>query len=135
MEHWKQDTKRRTAKYTVHLMNNSKWRKVLTVLLENNVGFEVALIHDENYWRKVQHLTIADLTREYIKDPGIGGPCLYTEIFSIRLLLNMKKRNSKIGKTEICQQQSAAIIKQLNTLGKLPLSTDEDYCTLQAYQV
>lgn len=134
-EQWKQDTQRRTAKYTSRLMNNSKWREVLTLLLENNAVFEVALIHDESYWRQVQHLTLTDLATDYIKAPGIGGPCLYAEIFAIKLPLKTEKRNPQIGKTTTCQQQSAAIIKQLNALGKLPLSTDENYCTLQAYQV
>lgn len=132
-EAWKTKAQRRAKRYTVHLMNNTKWREVFDIMIDSGVPLEAMLIgHDQPVWQKVS-LTKEQLLEEHIADPGIGGPCLYMEILAVRFPIVEELVNEQTGRTFTSNHQSADLQEQLFGLGQLPLFEIDGYCEIRAY--
>lgn len=130
---WATEVRKKAQGYSGSLMNNKKWRKALEVLIAHKAEIEVAFIKEEIF-RFYSLPEETQIKLDYIQDPGFGGPCLYSEIYSIRTPIVEQKRNMQTGATIESKSRSKSIENQLIEIGKLPISICNKYLTLTAYE-
>ena len=124
------------SRYSVTLMNNTKWREVFSVLYQKvGLPFEVAYVREEEEFRHASAPHISMLEDDYIKDPGLGGgPTYYKEIFSIRIPRKENYRNPKTGAASISEETSKDLLKALHELGQLPIELTDEYIIIYGYR-
>ena len=74
----------RRAELTGRLMNDTKWRELLSLTIEMAVRFEVAFTHD-GVFHRAGLVSLGSLGSRAVADPGLngGGPHKYSEILAI----------------------------------------------------
>ncbi len=130
-------TQRAISRYSVSLMNNTKWREILIVLYQQKAGFpiEVAFVRDEEEFRQTGVPPINLLEDDFIQDGGFGGgPCDYRDIFAIRIKRKENYRNPKTGAVSISEEASNELLKALNKLGKLPIELTDEHIIIHGYK-
>ena len=119
--------------YSGSLMNNTKWRKALEVLITHEAEIEVAFIEEEIF-HSYSLPKETQIKSDHIQDPGFGGPCLYSQIYSIRIPIVEKQQNKRTGATVECKVRSKNIENKLTEIGQFPMSICKEYLTLTAYE-
>ncbi|GAA6136949.1 hypothetical protein NBRC116583_06960 [Arenicella sp. 4NH20-0111] len=133
MNDWASNVRKKAQCYSGSLMNNTKWRKALEVLIEHKAEIEVAFIKEENF-HSYSLPKETQIKSDHIQDPGFGGPCLYSQIYSIRTPIIEKRRNTRTGATIECKERSKNIESKLTEIGEFPISICKKYLTLTAYE-
>ncbi len=120
--------------YSAVLMNNTKWRKVLSLIAESSIPVHFAFVREESYLEKTRFPKNA-YDENHVKDclPGYG-PFYYKEIYAIKCPIYESKVNTKTGAKYECKQRSEQFLEQLNSIGKLPIKLDEQFIYLKGYE-
>jgi hypothetical protein len=127
-------------RFSVALMNNTKWRKVFEIVSAQSVLFDWQDIYpptgdcDGEYlsgWRGTFH----PLDKQYILTKGlgdgglVGGPIRYAEIQRVvipRSYVGHDGREKKVNDIE-------ALAKALSALGQIPLTLHQDFVEIEGY--
>lgn len=111
-------------------MNDTKWREVFLLIARRNLTFQIAWVGDlvwpTDSYHKVQENLIEN---NGLRDPGIGGPCVYRDILWIRL-----PKTVKWGNGNWFAQDLVPFATDLTTLGTMPLQSNEDGIEIRGYQ-
>ncbi len=114
--------KKLRSRFSVRLMNNTKWREVWSLIARYSLRVKMSYA-DSQQWNSdsIWGPFSDDYVQERgIRDPGIGGPFLYKQILSIRIL----KLN----------QDTSAFIADAGELGELPMTETVEQIEIVAYQ-
>ncbi len=119
--------------FSAKLMNDTKWREVLTLVGQLSIGFEVAYIGGKGFqFGAISSLEL--LGAHGIADPGIaGGPATYQDIFAIRLFRYAKKLNPITGSVSPDESLSQEFLSLAKTLGQLPIEVHSDFIYVNGY--
>ncbi len=113
------------------LLNNTKWREILTVLAENEVGFVVKLI-DQPIEKCLEYIDCFEIEENRLADGAIGVPTEYSKIQLIQI-----PKNPKSSHIEYIQGRStpdiSSVINRIVQLGKIPLEEYDTYYEIQGY--
>jgi len=119
---------------TGRLMNNTKWRELLSLTMQMGVQFEVAFTRDGQFHRA--GLVSADaLGPTAVADPGLngGGPHEYDEILAIRVQRYIKNRNSLTGVSVLDEGRSIQYLGKLSAIGALPVEVCDEHIYVRGY--
>ncbi|WP_125931909.1 DUF6678 family protein [Thiosocius teredinicola] len=123
-----------TARYSVALMNNTKWREVLAEISSAQVWFSIAYVGEEKYGT-LQALENLGLFERHVGDGClIGGPVEYKDIFAIRIERFEEFRNTSTGKKFADESKSLELTARLKNVGLLPIEVDEQHITIFGYK-
>ena len=129
------ESRKFNSRYSIALMNNTKWREVLSEIASIQVAFSIAYIHEEIFGYS-QILCNPDLHEYYIGDGCvIGGPVKYKEIFAVRIERFEEQRNSKTGQITSDESKSIKLLEHLKNHGLLPIEIDERHITIYGYKL
>ena len=113
------------TRYPQKLMNDTKWREVWTLIAASNQRLRMKYA-DSDVWNsdnadRLHGPFPADYVLERgIRDPGIGGPFTYAEIYSLEI------PKSNPGFDMFC--------KALGDLGVLPITEHDTYIEILGYR-
>ncbi|MCL2309254.1 MAG: hypothetical protein FWC42_03115 [Proteobacteria bacterium] len=125
-------TRARARKFVAQ-MNNTKWREVFRIIARHKIGFQIAWVHGEEPLPTIHGLHNEELIdRTGLRDPGIGGPCFYWEILWLRFPYTLQYDNSR-GHIRIETQEIAPFLRELRSLGELPINESSQFVELLAY--
>ncbi len=123
----------RRPTYSAALMNDTKWREVLSLLSRLDISFEVAYVWDERFRTPftVMEMSLRD---SHVADPGLGGgPTEYRDIFSIRIPRTLPLRNPRTGEVQQTIENSDRFLAEAAKLGRLPLREEGGFIYLDGY--
>lgn len=118
------------------LMNDTKWREVLAILLAAPCDFEVAWTWRPEVWIEVRsnHRDADLLLAGGMADPGFGGgPFSYREILAIRMAAVVPGPRSEGRRST--PNPPAPVREQLAALGKLPIQELDGFVVIEGYRV
>lgn len=124
----------RNLDLTGRLMNNTKWRELLSITIEMEVPFEVAFTHD-GLFHLAGFVSEGALGPTAVADPGLngGGPHRYDEILAIRVRRYIKKRNSITGASVMDEVRSIQYLSKLSEIGALPVEVCDEHIYVRGY--
>lgn len=123
----------RRPNYSAALMNNTKWREVLSLIGRLGIKFEVAYVGRESFQAALPP-SESLLKNTYIADPGVaGGPAEYAEIYSIRILKTSLKQSPKTGERIPSTEASDLFLAAAARLGALPLEEKDGFIYVHGY--
>jgi len=122
--------KDRARRELVPLMNDTKWREVFLLNVRLGLRFQMAWIRDSEWKTSAIHHPVSAhlISCDGIKDPGVGGPCLYRDILWIRFPRVLP--SEYWGPAEQSLQQLWA---ELVRIGMLPVRTTNDFVEIRGY--
>lgn len=123
----------RSPIYSTELMNNTKWREILSLVGRMGETFEVAYVWEERFQLALPPME-EQLKEKYIADPGIaGGPAEYSEIYSIRIPRKIWTQNPRTGEKLQSIEKSDRFLAEAAKLGLLPLEIKDDFIYVYGY--
>ena len=128
---------KKCKRYTIALMNNTKWKKVLNELVLFGLPFQISCIDEERWGPKNLPdilYTSEDLANDHIRDVLIGGPVYYKQIFAIRIFRSETLINPKTGRRYQSTEKSDIFLKKINEIGKLPIELDDEFIYIIGYK-
>lgn len=131
---YEQEKQRDKAKYKCSLLNDTKWREIISVLIKHQIyRIEAAYIDNEKYC--VGFIPEKNkLTEKYIMDPGfLRGPTHYDEIYAIRIPYISDNGGQIDGLQSITEGESKKLLKDLKSLGELPIEISDEFITIKGY--
>ena len=113
------------SRYSQRLLNDTKWREIWTLLTKFGQHFRMQYANSDvwnadNKERLHYPLPSHDVLDNGIRDPGVGGPFRYFEIYSIEI----PKTNQEFG----------IFYTHLTDLGTLPLIDHHAYIEILGYR-
>ena len=121
------------SRYSCALMNNTKWKEVLTILADARHPFQLASVGQEKFGIE-EILSLDALERTYVKDVLVGGPIMYKDIYALRFPRFKSYRNPQTGRVQHREDASDAVLKRLCQLGELPLEVMEEHAYIWGYR-
>ena len=122
------------SKYKSALLNNTKWREIISILAKHlKYPIEVAYIDKEKY--TIGFIPAEEkLMESYIVDPGfLTGPTPYEYLYAVRIP-HINKYSGKIeGLKSISKDDSDNLLRDLESLGQLPIEITDQYITIKGY--
>lgn len=122
------------GKYKSALLNNAKWREIISILAKHlKYPIEVAYIDKEKY--TIGFIPAEEkLMEDYIVDPGfLTGPTPYEYLYAVRIP-HINEYSGKIeGLKSISKDDSDNILRDLESLGQLPIEITDQYITIKGY--
>lgn len=123
----------RRPTYSSALMNNTKWRELLSLVGRMGERFEVAYVWEERFQPAFPPAE-DQLKETHIADPGIaGGPAEYIDIYSIRIPKTIWAQNPKTGEKLPSTEKSDRFLTEAAKLGLLPLEIKHDFIYVYGY--
>ena len=124
----------RRPELTAPLMNNTKWRELLSLTLEMGLQFEVAFTHD-GLFHQASFAPVGALGPTGVADPGLngGGPHKYDEILVIRVPRYIKTRNAITGVSIMDEGNSIRYCQKLAAIGVLPVEVCDRHIYVRGY--
>ncbi len=124
----------RQLELTGRLMNNTKWRELLSLTIEMGVQFDVAFTRDGKF-HQAGFVSTSALGPTAVADPGLngGGPHKYDEIFALRVRRYTKERNPLTGVIVMDEGRSIQYLHKIAALGALPAEVCGEYIYVRGY--
>jgi hypothetical protein len=123
----------RRPTYSSALMNNTKWREVLSLVGRMGESFEVTYVWEKRFQSALPPAE-DQLSETHIADPGIaGGPAEYSYIYSIRIPKKIWTQNPKTGEKIQSTEKSDRFLMEAAKLGLLPLEIKGDFIYVYGY--
>jgi hypothetical protein len=117
--------------FSTKLMNDTKWRELFICLAKLDLSFQIAWIDDPSQIsNSLYYLPINLIDDRGIKDPGIGGPFLYKQIYYIRISKSPNKCQSLEDRH---QHKFDRLLTELDLLGQFPLNLLDEWLELYGY--
>ena len=121
-------------KYSGALMNNVKWNYLFEKATEFDIYGEVAFVSEENHWyERAFPVEVELIDKTGLKDPGIGGPCYYKNIYKARLRKWKEIRDPISGRRSLDEADSKEFVLSLKNNGQYPISEDNDWIYINGY--
>jgi len=116
----------------VSCMNNTKWREVLGCVARLDLIFQIAWVRDFD-WNTEGLRTVIEsmIDTRGLRDPGIGGQCLYRDILWIRLPFAI--HNPYWGQVPT-QQPVQQLLNELAGLGTFSTERTQKYLEIRGYE-
>ena len=122
------------GKYKSALLNNTKWREIISILAKHlKYPIEVAYIDTEKY--TIGFIPAEEkLMEDYIVDPGfLTAPTPYEYLYAVRIP-HVNEYSGKIeGLKTISEDDSDNLLRDLESLGQLPIEITDQYITIKGY--
>ncbi|WP_154668254.1 hypothetical protein [Pseudoduganella violaceinigra] len=121
-------------KFSAKLMNDTKWREVLTLVARLSIQFEFSYVGAKTF--QIGSISSLELLGEHgIADPGIGGsgPAAYKDILAIRVFRFAKKRNPLTGSVSADEALSEEFLRLTGSLGQLPIEVQSEFIYVHGY--
>ncbi|PCJ96332.1 MAG: hypothetical protein COA45_11035 [Zetaproteobacteria bacterium] len=139
MDH-KERTRRRLnnmGRQKCALLNNIKWRKILSVLSPPDTEINRVLVSYTNDCRRFFNSILPhkeDIAKDHIRDAGLwgsGGPVYYDEIYEIRIpFLN---KDNYYYQNNFSKEEGKRVFGMLQELGELPIEISDDCIIIKGY--
>ena len=115
-------------------MNNTKWRKLFSLLGNHPIKIQVLLINSDEYSYPRQFSKGGE-RENHVSDFAMGTcPFEYKMILNLRIVKHEDTRNPKTGVSEKCQKVYNEFKDSLDILGQFPLSEDDEYLYINGYE-
>ena len=119
--------------YSSSLMNNTKWREVLDLVGKHGIAIKFSFIGNEEFLSNV-FFPEDGVQGDHTKDCCVHGPFYLKEIFAIKCAKYETKRNPISGAKYLDDTTYQAFLLDINRLGKLPLTVQDDHLIIYGYQ-
>ena len=113
-------------------MNNTKWREVLTAALATGCPMEISTVWEPDRF-EVARIQKNWLAPDHIRDPGVGGPLEYREIFALRVPRYRLAREPRTGAQFSCSAHLEQLVEALDTLGQVPVVESDEHLSVIGY--
>ena len=135
-QHFKKLSQRdeKAAKRLVPCMNDTKWRELFLCAAKHSLLFQFAWVRETDDKRESSYDSVRESCIDVhgLRDPGLGGPCLYREILWIRFPFAI--HNSYWGQVPKSQPLEQ-FLQDLKSIGLLPIKQTAEYVEVWGYQV
>lgn len=121
------------ASYKCALMNDTKWREVLSLIGAHEMLVQFSFVREEEY-KSLIYFPENGVEGDHTTDCTVHGPFFLREIFEIRCPRFEEKRDSRTGRKYQDESRYNNFIAEINNLGQLPLTENDYGVIISGYQ-